>query len=139
MGVFDALNARIVAAIDRRSGRAPLAGVTVADGRLRLTFAGGRVLDLPRTGLRRVVALRRDVYAGDQVSLLLEFEDARIVEVASSVPGWSALAQSIDSLDGSRGFGQWHAEAMAAPMGEAIPVWSREGVDDGRPAPREPR
>jgi hypothetical protein len=47
------------------------------------------------------------------------------------------LAESIDSLDGSRRFGQWHAEVLAAPMGEGIPVWSREG-GDGRPAPREP-
>ena len=122
MGVFDALNARVVAAIDRRSGGSPLAGVAVADGRLLLTFADGRVLDLPQASLRRVVALRRDLYAGDQVSLLIEFDDARIVEVPSSVPGWSALSESIDSLDGSRRFGEWHAEVLTAPMGGAIPV-----------------
>jgi len=129
MGVFDALNAKVVAAIDRRSGASTLAGVAVVDERLKLTHADGRVIDLPRAGLRRVVALRRDLYAGDQVSLLLEFDDARIVEVPASVPGWGALSESIGSLDGSRRFGEWHAEALAAPMGVAVPVWSREDVD----------
>ena len=138
MGVFDSLNAKVVAASDRRSGRSSLANVAIADARMTLTFANGGVLNLPCADLRRVVALRRDVYAGDQVSLLLEFDDGRIVEVPSALPGWSALAEAIDSLAGARRFGEWHADVLAAPPGDAIAVWSREDVD-GRPASRETR
>ena len=70
--------------------------------------------------------------------MLLEFDDGRIVEVPSSLPGWSALAEAIDSLAGARRFGEWHADDLAAPLGDAIAVWSREGVD-GQPAAREAR
>ncbi len=134
MGIFDALNARILAAVDVRSGVSRLACAALANDRLVLTLADGGVQELQWAGLRRVVALRRDLHAGDEVSLLLEFDPAEIVEIPASVPGWTALATSVDSLEGARRFGEWHVEVLAAPMGHGTPVWSREDASTGHRA-----
>jgi len=126
MGLFTALNARIVAAIERRSGSARLTRVAFANDRLMLSYSGGSRREVAWADLMRVVALRRDVYAGDEFTLLLEFRGPQVVEVAASCPGWTDLCTAIDALNGARRSGDWLVRLLSTPVGESIQVWPAE-------------
>jgi len=125
MGFFTGLNARILAAIDKRSGTTQLVRVAVVDSHIVLTHSDRSLHEVEWSGLTRVVALRRDLYAGDEVSLLLESSGSQFFEVAASCPGWLDLCAAIDLLEGARPFGEWHQQVLSAGVGQAIDVWSR--------------
>jgi hypothetical protein len=123
MGLFSTLNARIAAAIQRRAGAAPCTRVSLVQGRLQARRADGTHSEADWHRLARVVALRREQYAGDATSLLLGFDD-QLMEVPSSAEGWTALCEAIAALPGAMPFGEWHARALSAPVGEGVDVWS---------------
>jgi hypothetical protein len=125
MGIFSGLNARIVATVDQRSKTARFVRVAVGDGLFVLTQSDGTTRELDRASLRRVVALRRDIYTGDEISLLLEMSDSQVFEAAASCPGWLDLCAAINLLKDARPFGEWHRQAQAARFGEAIDIWPR--------------
>lgn len=125
MSLFSALNERILAAIDKRSGTDRLSRVGFEAEDLLLTHAGGSDRRLAWGGLEHAVAIRSQAYAVDEICVLLEFADCGVIEVPASCPGWMDLCAAIEKLDGARPFGQWHAEVISAPVGRAVEVWSR--------------
>lgn len=123
--LFAALNERILAVIDKRSGTSRLLQAELEDRQLLLKYADGPMRRIAWLRLLRVVAIRRDLYAGDEVSVLLEFADAGLIEVPASCQGWSDICAAFEKLDGAPPFGNWHSEVILAPIGQAINVWSR--------------
>jgi hypothetical protein len=124
MGLFTRLNARILAAIDKRSGTMRLVRAAIVDNQLVLTQSDGSLQQLNWSALKRVVAVLRDLYAGSQVSLLLEFSDSQVSEVPESCPGWFDLCEAIALLGGAHPFGEWYEQAQRSRAGQAIEVWS---------------
>lgn len=131
MGLFSHLNVQLLAALERRSGTTRVMRVSVLGAQLVLVGGDGTQQVWPLAQLQRAVAIRRDSGAGNEVSLVLEWDAARIAELPSSCDGWLELCAAIERLDGAVPFGRWHALAMAASGPEAVDIWQR-----GSPAGR---
>jgi hypothetical protein len=71
--------------------------------------------------------LRRDVYAGDLVCVLVETVDGRVMELDESASGWEALLNGLPQwLDGVTPRERWFVELMAMPVGAAaLPIYTR--------------
>jgi hypothetical protein len=128
VSLFSALNARILAALDRRTNETPVAAVAVMDGLLVLTDEKGVRHTVPWRNLQTVAALRRECYAGDEVVLLLAFSGPQLCEVPASCRGWAELCDAVGALPGARPFGEWHARVLGADFGSAEQVWSADGT-----------
>jgi len=126
MGLFKSLNAHILSAIDEHSGTARLERVAFLGDQLEFTFTRKLRLEVAWSALYRIVAFRRELYAGDEVSLLLEFADSQVFEVGTSCPGWAELCAAIAALEGARPYGEWLPRALLAPVGQALDVYSRK-------------
>lgn len=128
MGLFIWLNARVLAAIDKRSGTAAVRRVRLSGGRIEVDLSDGSRQAWRLADLARVVAIRRDLYAGDEVSLLLDLLGPSVVEVPASSDGWFDLCTQLEQFDGAVPFVQWHAKALLAALGEPMTVWARAEI-----------
>lgn len=126
MSPVRAINARILAIIDKRSGAARLVRVATTSEHLALTFTDGSQHEIPWADLTQIVALRRRLYTYDQLSLRLEYLGPGVLEIAESCQGWSDLCTAINELfEGAKPFIEWYAEALSAPADTSIDIWAR--------------
>lgn len=124
-GIFSRLNQRIIAALDRRAGRTRLRRVSVSPQALTLEYADESQHHLTWDDLRRVVAIRRDVFAGDLLCVLMELSTGGVVEVPATVAGWDDLCTALDQLPRARPTVQWSTEVLSQPTGTPVDILLR--------------
>lgn len=65
---------------------------------------------IPFTGVRKVVAFKRDCYTVDSIRMLL-VTDAGVVEISEEMSGWDAWTAALpDRLSGAKRFEEWFFE-----------------------------
>ena len=124
MGVFQSLNARVLAFLGRRSQSYKIVRVAFVDQKLVVVLSNGHQHISNWVDLKRVIALRRDLYIGDAVSLLLEFSSASVVEIPETCQGWNALCAAIDSLQKPCCLSDWRVRILTLATGQSIGIWS---------------
>jgi hypothetical protein len=124
MGFLSTINARIANAMRRRGGEMQWVRVSVVDIRLTAESANGARFEANWKDLQQVVGLRRDLYGGDQASVLLAFNDCLPLEIPSTCEGWIEVCREIEALPGAESFGVWHARLLDMPIGTATEIWS---------------
>ena len=118
------LNAKVMQAIERRSGTAALARIEVTGEVIDFEYGQGFTRSIAIADIARVVAVRAASYGGDEMTLLIETAKPPVVEAGASSPGWTDMCEALDSkLTGAMPFGQWFAKLQAANIGDVVTVW----------------
>jgi hypothetical protein len=129
MGLFQRLNALVLARVRERSDETAVQRVTVDGHELSLTLSDGKrhVLDLRR--LTRALAIRHDVYAGTEIALLLEGSSpSELVQIPESCVGWQETCDALDSLPGSVPYRQWYPRLLANDGESAVNILAAASV-----------
>jgi len=123
MGIFSKINKIIITYINNRSEKNTLTKIEVSDKYLLVAYNHNTLVHLPWINLKRVVAIRRDLYAGKEISVLLEFLDSGVVEISESCDGWVDICTFIEKFDGAQQFRTWYLQMIAAPIDSTMTIW----------------
>lgn len=113
MGLFQRLNALVLARVRERSGEVTVLKAVAAERQLVLTLSNGteQAVDLRR--LDRVVAVMHEAYAGKEVALLLALADpSQLLQIPESCPGWQEVCVALDSVPGSTPYATWYPSVL---------------------------
>lgn len=123
MGVIDRINDWAL----RRLGRgAEVKEVAVGESGIRLR-QNGKDVEVSWNDVRRAVAFQRPTLAGDEISLLLELDHERVVELNPRWAGWFVLVSSLDfHLPGARPYVAWLPDLASAGPDRTLTVFSRQ-------------
>ncbi len=72
--------------------------------------------------ITRIVAFKRDVYSHDLICLLIETDDAGVLELNENMPGWAELVKELEiRLPSAKPHTEWFAE-VAFPAFAVTPT-----------------
>jgi hypothetical protein len=126
MGLFQRLNALVVARVRERSGEVTALSAAVAGHQLLLTLSNGtkQSIDLQRLG--HASAVMHETSAGKEVALLLEFDDPpRLLQIPESCPGWQDICTALDREPRSTPYTTWYPSVLVN-AGDVVVVPPRE-------------
>jgi hypothetical protein len=76
--------------------------------------------------IQRVVAFQRPTLAGDEITLIFELDDARVMEVNPDWIGWDELVTNLEThLPGARRYVDWLPELLRSTPELTITVFAR--------------
>jgi hypothetical protein len=76
--------------------------------------------------ITHISAIRRDIYAGDTMLLVLAFHNEQRIIIAENDPLWETLHKKIEgALPNAMPRNQWFVQLLAAPINTPILVFTR--------------
>lgn len=74
--------------------------------------------------VRRLDAIKRDIYVGDLLCLLILADGGRAFEINEDSPGWKETGDAIERfLPGSLPHAEWTLRLIAANPGEGVAIY----------------
>jgi hypothetical protein len=122
MSVIDRINDWALKRLGRRTGVREVvvteSGITWRQGSTQIKASWQSV--------GRVLAFQRPTLAGDEISLIFELDDGRVVEVSRDWAGWDALVANLEvHLPGARRYGEWLPDLIRTTPQVTIAVYSK--------------
>lgn len=114
MGLFQRLNALVLARVRERSGEVTVLNAVVMGHQLVLTLSSSTEQSIDLQRLIRATAVMHETYAGKEVALLLKLADPpRLVQIPESCPGWQDVCAALDSVPRSTPYATWYPSVLA--------------------------
>jgi len=107
-----------------RSGELEVAKLNVHGQTMSVESTAGERHAFDLRCLRRAIALKEDVYAGIQVTLLLKFAGPQsLLRIPESCESWQETCVALETVVNSIPYGMWYAQLLALREGSAIEIY----------------
>lgn len=109
------------------SGELEVAKLDVHGQTMSVESAAGERHAFDLRSLRRAIALKEDVYAGIEVSLLLKFVGPQsLLRIPESCESWQETCVALETVASSIPYGMWYARLLDLREESAIEIYNAD-------------